>query len=127
MISLDSGDTEFRRRLEPVDELNPETICERTWARSLLHDALAELERECDAKGMKTTFEELKSLLLCEGELTYADTAHKLQLTEANVKVTVHRLRQRLRELLRAAIEKTGTPRLQVDLELHDLYSVLTQ
>jgi RNA polymerase sigma factor (sigma-70 family) len=127
MVSLDSGDTEFRRRLEPVDKLNPETICERNWARSLLDEACVQLDRTGSAIGMEGKFEALKALVLCDGEMSYADTARKLQLTEANVKVMVYRLRQRLRQLLRAAIEKSGTPRTQVDQELHDLYTVLSQ
>jgi DNA-directed RNA polymerase specialized sigma24 family protein len=93
----------------------------------LLDEAFDQLERECAANGMGRTFEGLKSLVMCEGELSYAGTALKLQLTETNVKVTVHRLRQRLRDLLRGVIEKSGTPRGEVDGELHELCAVLRQ
>lgn len=125
LVSLDAGDTEFRRRLEPVDELNPEQICERNWARSLFDEALEHLENECAATGTQPAFAELKALVLCESAISYAATAQNLALTEANVKVTVYRLRQRLRELLKAALEKSGTPTNQVDAELHDLFTVL--
>lgn len=127
MVSLDSGDTAFRRRLEPVDEQNPEMICERNWARLLLEKAFEQLEQECAAYGVAETFDVLKSLVICEGKLSYAATAQQLELTEANVKVTVYRMRQRLREILKATIEKSGTPAVQVKAELHNLYVVLTQ
>jgi len=127
MVSLDSGDTEFRRRLEPVDESNPERICEQNWARSLVDEAFGELQREWTTNGMELTFEVMKSLVLGEGEMSYTGAARKLGLTETNVKVTVYRLRQRLREHLRAAIKKSGTPWMQVAEEFHDLYAVLSQ
>lgn len=124
-ISLDSSDTEFRRRYEPVDHLNPEIICERNWAQTLFEDALGQLHAECLSRGTADLLIALKPMLLCETNETYAAVARALSLSESKVKVTIHRLRRRLRCLLRLSIERSGTPDSQVENEFRDLYSIL--
>jgi RNA polymerase sigma factor (sigma-70 family) len=99
-ISLDEGDTEFRRRIEPKSELDPERICERHWVDSLLQDAMARLERECAANGKSKIFQELKDLVTGDKDLSYAELSATLRLSQANVRVIVHRFRRRLRQLL---------------------------
>lgn len=126
MVSLDSGDTKFRQRLEPIEQMNPSKICERKWVALLLDRALEELACECATNGKDRIFDALKPLVMAEGEMSYAVTARKLELTEANVKVMVHRLRGRLRELLVAEIEASGTPVDQVGAELRELYTILS-
>jgi RNA polymerase sigma factor (sigma-70 family) len=123
VISLDSGDTAFRSRIEPADELTPEKAFERTWADSLLSYALDRLEEEMAATGKKADFQQLKPLVCCESEETHAVVARRLQWSEANVKVTVHRLRRRLGELLRAHIAKTAATPDEVEEEIRDLFS----
>jgi RNA polymerase sigma-70 factor (ECF subfamily) len=100
VISLNEGDTEFRRRNEPVSELDPEMICERQWVESVLEGAFAQLEREFAADGKEEVFRQLKLLLTGEGDVGYAAAAKALQLSEANMRVMVHRLRRRLRKIL---------------------------
>jgi len=104
LISLSEGDTEFRQRNEPVSELDPQTLCERHWVESLLEDALAQLERECADSGKAEVFHKLKPLITGEDEAGYAAAAAALQLREPTVRVTVHRLRRRLRKLLSQAV-----------------------
>jgi len=58
--------------------------------------------------------------------LTYAEAAPQLGLTEGAVKVAVHRLRSRYRELLRAEVAKTVATPSEVDEELQHLIAVLT-
>jgi RNA polymerase sigma factor (sigma-70 family) len=111
VFSLDSGDTEFRRRLEPIDRLDPETICEREWVASLVQDALARVELECASRGRAEVFRGMKGLITGDGEVSCAEVAAKLHLSEANVRVIVHRLRQRLRQLLSYALAEAGSPR----------------
>ena len=47
-------------------------------------------------------------------------------MTEGAVKVAVHRLRQRYRELLRASVANTVADPLEVDGELRHLMNVLS-
>jgi RNA polymerase sigma factor (sigma-70 family) len=124
-ISLDGGHTEFIRRHEPADSRTPDKMFDRLWAESLLQQALERLEQECAAAGKKGRFEELKAHVTCETETTCAATARKLGMTVGNLKVTVHRLRQRYRELLRAEIARTTATGAEIEEELRDLYAAL--
>ena len=124
-ISMDGGHTEFFCRHEPADARTPDKIFDRLWAESLLQQALERLEQECVAAGKQTVFQELKAHVTCEAETTCAATARKLGMTVSNLKVTVHRLRQRYRELLRAEIARTAATEAEVEAELRDLYAAL--
>jgi RNA polymerase sigma-70 factor (ECF subfamily) len=57
----------------------------------------------------------------------YAELAAKLGMDEGAVKVAVHRLRQRYRELLRAEIANTVSLPDEVDAEMHHLFNVLVR
>ncbi len=126
VISLDAGDAEFRSRLEPLDELTPEKAFERSWADSLLRAALADLEKEMAVLGKQGEFDELRRLVTCDGEDTCAGAAGRLQWTEANVRVHVHRLRRRLGDMLRAEIAETGATPTEIEEEVHDLISAFS-
>lgn len=125
-VSINAGDTEIRARNEPVDPLSPDKLFDRAWVESLLEQALADLEQECSAAGKGKTFQELRAFVTCDSEVTYTEEARKLGLTVSNLKVTVHRLRQRLRELLRVEIAKTARTSEEVDEELRELYGALS-
>ena len=55
----------------------------------------------------------------------YAYLAARLDMTESGVKVAVHRLRKRYRELLRIEITNTVADPDQTDEEMRDLFRVL--
>jgi RNA polymerase sigma factor (sigma-70 family) len=124
-LSLDGGNTEFFRRHEPADPTTPDRVFDRLWAESLLQQALERLEQECAAAGKKEQFEELRAHVTCETETTCAVTAAKLGMTVSNLKVTVHRLRERYRALLRAEIARTAATEAEVEEELRDFYAAL--
>ena len=72
-------------------------------------------------------FETLKPWLLGQFEaLSQADAARRLSLTEGAVKVAIHRLRKRFRELVKAEIAHTVTEPVQVQGELRYLVEVLS-
>ncbi len=58
---------------------------------------------------------------------TYAQAGSRLGLSETAVKVTVHRLRRRYRELLRQEIACTVTRSEEVDDELRYLFEVVSR
>lgn len=124
-LSLDGGNTEFFSRHEPADTTTPDKLFDRFWAESLLQQALERLAEESAAAGKRELFAALKDRITCETEVTCAATAQKLGLTPSNLKVTVHRLRQRYRELLRAEIARTAATEAEVEEELRDLYAAL--
>jgi RNA polymerase sigma factor (sigma-70 family) len=124
-ISLDAQDTDFFHRSEPADEHTPEKAFERSCAKALMDEVLKQLGKECAAAGKGEVFQELRPFLTCEDKTPQADAAQKLNMTENNLKVTVHRLRQRYRELLRGEIQRTaGTPE-QVEEEIRGLIAAL--
>jgi len=127
LISLDAEETETRFRAEPVDSRSPEKAFERRWAMVLLDRVLDQLQSEFAAAGRGPVFEELKSCLTGEdSESSYAEIGRRLGMTEGNLKVTVHRLRHRYRELLRQEIALTVDGPGAIDQEMRDLFAALS-
>ena len=127
LISLDEQEAECRYALEPKDELSPDRIYERRWAMLLLERVLDRLKRESGEAGKARQFDLLKESLSGGKEsLPYADIARQLKTTEDAVKVAVHRLRRRYRELLRAEIAETVATADEVEDEVRYLFSVLS-
>ena len=126
-ISWDPRETETRFLGEPADASTPETAFERQWAMTLLEEVLARLGEEFAARGQAERFERLKLLLWGEKDSPpYADVAAELGLSEGALKVAVHRMRQRYRELLRAEVADTVASPEEVDDELRHLIAVVS-
>ena len=127
ILSLDEENTETRYLAEPADAMTPEKAFERRWALALLDQVLKRLETEFTAAGKAKAFEELKIFLTGESsESPYSEIAACLQMSEGTLKVTVHRLRQRYRELLRMEIANTVASEQEVDEELRHLFAALS-
>jgi RNA polymerase sigma-70 factor (ECF subfamily) len=126
VLSLDAQDVEGRYRNEPADRLTPEEIFERRWALTVLERALARLRREQEDTDRAKEFARLEGYLTGEqaGE-RYREVARELDTSEAAVKATVHRLRQRFGQLLRAEIEETVSSTEDVDDEVKHLLGVI--
>jgi RNA polymerase sigma-70 factor (ECF subfamily) len=126
-ISWDQHDTENRFLAEPADPSTPEKAFEKRWAVTLLEQVLQRLREEFTASGNADRFERLKLLLWGEkGSPAYAGVAVELGLTETALKVAVHRLRRRYRELLRAEVAHTVERPEEVDEELRYLIKVIS-
>lgn len=126
LISLDTPTAESRYHLEPADKFTPERLFERQWAIAVLEHVLARLQAEMCEAGKQSVFEGLKPFLTAGREsIRYAEVAAELDMTEGAVKVAVHRLRRRYRELLRDEIAQTvGSPE-EIDDEIRYLLSCL--
>jgi RNA polymerase sigma-70 factor (ECF subfamily) len=123
-LDLDTGEAFYAA--QPVETLTPEMVFERQWALGILDRAASVVRGECVASGKEATFERLKGYL--EGdksEGSYADAARALGTTEGAVKVTVHRLRRRYREALRAEIASTVSDDSEIDDEIAHLITAL--
>ena len=125
-ISFDAQDAEDRYAVEPIDERNPQSLYEQAWAMAVFDQAIALLETEYNGAGKQALFEQLAPCLQGDRQATtYAEIGRPLGMSEGAVKVAVHRLRQRYRELLRAAVANTVADPLEVDGELRHLMEVL--
>jgi len=103
VVSLDAHEAETRFGREPVDGLTPDRLFEQNWALALLDTVYRQLQSEYEADGKGALFNELKSCLTgARSSVPYAELAGRLNMTENTVKTSVHRMRRRYRELLRA-------------------------
>src|SRR5262249_8216984 len=124
-LPFESG--EERYNSEPIDARTPETIYERRWALTVLQTVLGRLERIYENGGRGDLFRQLRPFLIGEAERgAYSSVAKELSMTEAALKVAIHRLRKRYRELLRAEIAQTVDAPAQIDAELRHLLTVLS-
>ncbi len=127
-VSFDAADAEERYAVEPADATNPQNLYEQAWAVAVLDQAMNLLETEYAAAGKRDLFAELVPSL--QGDRlasTYADVGARLDMSEGAVKVAVHRLRQRYREVLRASVANTVADPLEIDGELRHLMDVLSR
>jgi RNA polymerase sigma-70 factor (ECF subfamily) len=127
VLSLDAQEAEERYHLEPVDRLDAERIYERRWAMTLLEQALSRLREETIAAGKADAFAALRDFVAGENDISCAEAAAQLGLTEGAVKSAVHRLRQRYRELVREEIARTVTDPEEIDEEIRYLITVMSQ
>jgi len=128
VLSWDAAASETRYCAEPADNSTPEKAFEKRWALTLLEQVLARLRDDFSASGKAEQFERLKILLWGEkGAPAYAEIAAKLGLSEGALKVAVHRLRQRYRELLREEVAHTVASPAEVDEEIRHLITIISQ
>jgi RNA polymerase sigma factor (sigma-70 family) len=122
-LSLDwqSADTQFQ--VAAAAALSPDKVFDREWAIALLGKVIERLGSECADDGRTREFETLKVFLTAgKGALPHAAAASALGVDEGAVRVAVHRLRKRYRELLRDEIAQTLAETSQVDEELRALF-----
>lgn len=104
----------------------PERVFERAWALAVLDGAMRRLREEAETAGKGALFEQLREFLAeTPAEADYERVAQALNLRRNTLAVAVHRMRQRLRELVRAELAQTTTNRAELEAELRELRSTL--
>ena len=111
------------RYLQSPPHLSPEALYERQWAVSLIERVVGLMSAEHASQGKSAQFDALKPFLAGEGD--YRTAALSLGVSEGAVRVSVHRLRRRYRDLLTAEIEQTVAPDTDIDQELRHLLAAL--
>lgn len=125
-LSADFDSAERRYGREPADTLTPERLYERRWALTLLDAVLLELQNQYVQAGRGNLFEGLKPYLTGDASApSHAETAAKLNLSEGATQVSIHRIRKKYRQMLRAHIEQTVESPDQVELEIRDLFQAV--
>lgn len=126
LVSLDAQTAEERYAEEPSGAATPAELFEREWAATLLDQVLEQLRREFAAGGRLELFDALEPHLWGDETSTpHAQIAAPLGMTVVAVRVTLHRLRQRFHDLLRAAITATVESPAEAEDELRHLRQVL--
>lgn len=127
-ISLDTELAERKIQFEiaaPTDP--PDRAFERRWALTLLEQTMSRLRSEFERAGKKAEFERLKAFLTANRkEVPYATVAQELGMEEGALRVVVHRLRKRYRELFQEEIAHTLAEGESVEEELRYLMTVLS-
>jgi RNA polymerase sigma-70 factor (ECF subfamily) len=121
LVGLDFDDGERRYGLEPSHHLTPDRVYERRWALTLIDAAMGRLRAEYEARDRGDLFAALAGLISGERDEAFAQVAGRLGMSEGAVKVAVHRLRKRCRELLREEVAQTVAGEAEVDDELRHL------
>lgn len=128
LLPIELETAEGRYQLEPPDPTTPEVLFERRWALTLLERILGGLRDEMTRAGKERLFDALKIYLTGEmPEQSYAEAGTALGLSEGAVKVAVHRLRRRYRDLLREEIAQTVSTADEVDDEIRYLWAALAR
>jgi DNA-directed RNA polymerase specialized sigma24 family protein len=124
-VPFDGEKAENRYRLEAADHLTPDKLYDRAWAVNLIEAANRSLEEEYLLEGRAECFERLKVFLSGDTpQVRYADVGAALHMTEGSVKVAVHRLRHRYRDVLREQIAQTVATRTEIEEELRGLLAI---
>ena len=131
--ALADADTSAENQRPHIEIADPKTEpsdvwFDREWALALMSRTVARLEAEFRSEGKHPQFEILKPWLGGDAETTSQQlAAQRLEMSEGSVKVAIHRLRKRLRELIRREILETVENASRVDEELLYLVEVLTR
>lgn len=125
-VPIDPQSAETKFGIDPADPRSAERIFDRQWAVTLLDQVLQRLRQEFVVEGKTELFDQLKPTLTeASRTVSYAEIAVRLEMSEGAVKVAVHRLRQRYRDLIRAEIAETVASPAEVEDELRNLFAAL--
>jgi RNA polymerase sigma-70 factor (ECF subfamily) len=125
-VQLDASTAERRYHAEPADNLSADKIYERRWALTLIEQTMTRLRDEFATAGRTKEFDQLKVFLTADRDtIPYVELAEKLGQNEGALRVAVHRLRKRFRELFRQEIAETVASPDEIDAELRHLLTVL--
>jgi RNA polymerase sigma-70 factor (ECF subfamily) len=127
VVPLEFGPGEERYQREPTHDETPERIYEQRWALSMLDRVVERLRSEFVQHGRPEHFERLKMFLLGQSDAPYVALAREMNTSEGALKVAIHRLRKRYRELFRQEIADTVADPADVESELRYLAAVLTR
>jgi RNA polymerase sigma-70 factor (ECF subfamily) len=107
--SLQAEDEEGRLLFDPAGrEPGPDLEFDRAWARTILANSLKRLEKECAAQGHSALCAALQPMLLDQDEnQSYRAVGARLNMTEAATKMAAHRIRARLKFLIRDEVLQT--------------------
>ena len=126
VIPIDSAEAEAWYVPEAVEHETPQSLFERRWAQSLLELVMAKLQAEFTVQGKAEYFDRLSPLL--NGDPTakgYEALAAELGASPGALRVTVHRMRRRYRDLLRAEIAETVSTPADIDDEIRFLLAAV--
>jgi len=126
MLDLDVATAEQRYGQDLEYCETPERIFERHWAMAVVTQTCDQLRDSLAREGRESLFACLRQFLPGSPEpSSYATAASELGMSEGAIKVAIHRLRRRFRDLLRANVTHTLADPRDVDDEIRFLLTSL--
>jgi RNA polymerase sigma-70 factor (ECF subfamily) len=100
----------------------PDAVFDRAWAQAVLQAAMRKLRHEAKAAGKIALFNALSEFLIERpDDADYARLAQALEMRRNTLAVAVHRMRNRLRELVCRELADTAADNDDLELELTQL------
>lgn len=125
-VSLSPGSGDQETAVDVPELRTPEDEFDREWALAVLDNVLKELAEDYASQGKAEMFEVLKpSITVSDGEVDTASVGGQLGMNAGAVRVAVHRLRLRYRNLLYRHIAATVETEEQVEAEIRALITML--
>ena len=125
-IPLDLGSAESRYVQSASLRISPTAVYEVEWASALVDVAWKRVAAEYARAGKQVIFEHLKIFLTTSGDAgRHEAAAQVLGMSIDNVKVSIHRLRQRYGATLREEVARTVASHDDVAEEMRHLREVL--
>lgn len=113
---------------EPRNQLSPDRLFERRWALTVLEQVLTAVEKEYREEGKGPLFEKISGFLIGqEDTASYGRIADELGMSQGALRVAIHRLRKRYRELFKVEIARTVATPQELDEEMRHLVAVLSE
>jgi RNA polymerase sigma-70 factor (ECF subfamily) len=126
--SLDFVRAETEIRYEPVDKETPEKILNRSWAQTILNQALENLRQEFSDESSRIYFEVFEYYLnsgQADQSATYKKMAGQFGISETDVRNYLHRIKRKYREHIKNEIRKYVADEDALKEEMQELFSVL--
>jgi RNA polymerase sigma-70 factor (ECF subfamily) len=126
-VSIDQVEGEAWQLSSAHEQESPERLYERRWALSVLENVLLKLRTEFVDAGKGTEFDRLSVFLVADSDpVRYETLAKEMGVSPGALRMSVHRLRRRFGNLLRAEIAECMIAPEEIDDELRFLLSVLS-
>lgn len=126
-LSLETDDEERRFSYEPPDLDSPDRVYDRRWAHAVLDQAMARLTAHYTESGRLEWFARLRPMITGDDPGPQSQLASELGMTNAALRVAIHRLRRRYADTLREVIADTVDGPASVEDELRSLAAAVSR
>jgi RNA polymerase sigma-70 factor (ECF subfamily) len=125
VLSLDLHREDGTVLLDPVSDVTPESLFDRQWVLTVLHQAADQLAEQYRLRGQPSLLEALRFVISPELDPEpYRSIGERENMSEAAVRVAAHRLKIRYQEALRQIISETLEEGADVEEEMRELRAV---
>jgi RNA polymerase sigma-70 factor (ECF subfamily) len=122
-LDLEEAEKQYARAF--ADHETPERLYEMAWASTLMLRVNDNLRTALQREGRGDQFDQLRRFLPgSDQDISYSDAAGQLRMSEGALKVAVHRLRRRYREMFRIEIAQVVSDPALIDDEVRRLLEV---